>query len=151
MWTHPSERSGLCFSSSTQPMGSRRSGHVTLTERLRVHDERVVVAVRSGIADLDQEGIVLVLLAVAVVSLQQVFCVTDQTPDPTTWHGLEICAGTKRLRTQLLDTEEALWIYKGQIQTLMQIRSAQNALIQGMMFKTVTKYPKTSCTETAGV
>lgn len=98
----------MYFSSSMQPMGSRRSGHVTLTERLRVHDERVVIAVRSGIADLDQDGIALVLLAVAVFSLKQVFSVTDQTPDPTTWHGLEICTGTKRLRTQLLDTEEAL-------------------------------------------
>ncbi len=91
-------------------MGSCRSGHVILTERLRVHDERIVIAVRSGIADLDQDGIALVLLAVAVVSLQQVFCVTDQTPDPTTWHGLEICTGAKRLRTQLLNAEEALWI-----------------------------------------
>lgn len=70
---------------------------------LRVHDERMGDAGYVGVADLDEDAVVLVvILAVAVCFFQQHLRVGDLTTNPTAWHCLEIYARSKRLCAELL-------------------------------------------------
>lgn len=78
---------------------------VGLTEWLWVHNEWMCVRTGSGIADLYQDGIALVLLTIAVLFFQKVLRVAHLTPDATAWNCLEICAGTKRLCAKLLPAQ----------------------------------------------
>lgn len=70
---------------------------------LWVHDERMRAAGYVGVADLDEDAVVtIVILAVAVCFFWQRLCVGDLTTNPTARHCLEICARSKRLCAKLL-------------------------------------------------
>lgn len=74
-----------------------------LTQRLGVHDEWMRVGAGSGVTDLHEDGIALILFAVTVLPLQQTLHVANLTPDPTTWYCLEIRTSAQRLCGQLLN------------------------------------------------